>query len=268
MFKNNIKMLYPNINRKFELVGTPIEITQDFIYLAKLREIIARYESARFMLLQTKPKEWDYWTKLNKTEETKEYCKVIVKSNFYESALIFYNIVVELSWQLTYLSIENFLINTNDNIVSDLSGLKEKDDAVNLIRQLEELCKEPSDQLYSYLLKIDPTLDEIIEIIRRFKDKVEFINLKLLYNFTKHRGKFKYKEMFDFEDLRFHTTYSFNSEGDITTLNSSSEDLFKTLNLEEAINELFYFDDEILFPYLKQLIYLLFEWVQPSPFAF
>ena len=49
---------------------------------------------------------------------------------------------------------------------------------------------------------------------------------------------------------------------------SDIRDVQKIVGLEQGINELIHFDDDILFPYIQKLLELLNTAVDPSPTAF
>lgn len=49
---------------------------------------------------------------------------------------------------------------------------------------------------------------------------------------------------------------------------SDIRDVQKIVGLEQGINELIHFDDDILFPYIQKLLEFLNTAVDPSPMAF
>ena len=49
---------------------------------------------------------------------------------------------------------------------------------------------------------------------------------------------------------------------------SDIRDVQKIVGLEQGINELIHFDDDILFPYIQKLLVFLNTAVDPSPMAF
>lgn len=88
----------------FKIVGTALPTNQDMYFVAKWHEIFERYTSARLFVRKALEDNWDYW--FNKMEDEKVQCAIEYKfkAELYETALLSYNILVDLSWAWTYVS--------------------------------------------------------------------------------------------------------------------------------------------------------------------
>ena len=82
----------------FKIVGTALPTNQDMYFVAKWHEIFERYTSARLFVRKALEDNWDYW--FNKMEDEKVQCAIEYKfkAELYETALLSYNILVDLSW--------------------------------------------------------------------------------------------------------------------------------------------------------------------------
>lgn len=120
----------------FKIVGTALPTNQDMYFVAKWHEIFERYTSARLFVRKALEDNWDYW--FNKMEDEKVQCAIEYKfkAELYETALLSYNILVDLSWAWTYVSAEYLLYNfdadgnvTNAKDVCGMHPIEEAYDA-------------------------------------------------------------------------------------------------------------------------------------------
>lgn len=179
---------------------------------------------------------------------------------------MYYNIVVDLSWTICYISAEFACTQAGRRV--DFSGMKSVEDAAELLRKVEGNVTTPTadGNPFEYLKKMcpefTPAIDMIIDFWLRFSDTTT----RSRYNYCKHKGKPAYSEIEQLRGGRFMGLYVQNSAGDRTQLASDIIDVQLQFSLNDAISELHQFDDTDLFPYIRELLSTLEEILQPSPF--
>ena len=89
-------------------------------------------------------------------ERSNTALKKIFTTYFYESALMYYNIVVDFTWTLCYVSAE-FAISNSSNRV-DFEGCKPIEEAYRLLRTAENYVTSPTAESnpFGYLQKMCP----------------------------------------------------------------------------------------------------------------
>ncbi len=107
IFKNDIfgKLEPPHGNVTIQ-TGIALPTDKDMYFVSKWNELFERYSVARLFLRKTQEMEWDYWFVRLKDKDFQKAAEVFIKANLYETALINYNILVDLSWTITYVSAE------------------------------------------------------------------------------------------------------------------------------------------------------------------
>lgn len=141
-FRTNHCALYPPANPAVkDGYGIKIPEDRDFFFRAKQYELVDQYTAARFFLRQTEGDNYKGW--ISPTEKENVDCGIqnTWKSYFYEAALMFYNIVVDLSWVLLYLSAE-YVCYQDDRAVQ-FESVKSMSEAMELMRKAEGLVVEP-----------------------------------------------------------------------------------------------------------------------------
>lgn len=229
---------------------------------AKQNEIARRYEAARFFLqISDVDNEYELLTKaleMNVQSNNPiaiEGIGLIVKSYFYESALISYNIVVDLSWVLTIVSLEFVKYEENEEdqlqIGSDLTNHSSIENAFTILRDFEKNIQGPSDSSspYNYFASMNEQTNDIIELVDKFWKDFSNTKIRQDYNYIKHRGTPIYSEIENLRSTRLAKFLKNNTE-----LTTDIRDLQKVDSLNERISELYKFDNEKLFPYLNELI--------------
>lgn len=87
--------------------------------------------------------------------------------------------------------------------------------------------------------------------------------------FCKHKGRPAYSEIEALKPSRVMGIYvEDKSSGAVTQIASDITDVKYEFSLEDAIQELQEFDDDVLYPYLKKLIETIEEILEPSPMVF
>lgn len=235
--------------------GIVLPTSRDIYFCSKQKELISQYSQARFFLNQTEADEISHFTNSEKEKTTYTGC-------FYETALIYYNIVVDLSWVLCYTALE-YSINQS-SAPTQFGAFDSIKDAYDKLRSAENLVIAPTDPtspLY-YLKVVSPAFSDVLDLLTDFwKEYVEG-DIRQDYNFIKHKGKPIYKEVSQELNGKL-ISIKMNS----TTVATDSREISKIISLSEAIPALKKFDEEKLYPYIKELIDMLFSIVNPSPLA-
>lgn len=266
MFTTDIfKDIEPPSSKSYSLEGVKIPTNQDVYFLAKWHELFDRYCVARIFARKTKEKCCGYW--FNPVgEKYLNEVELMFQSYLYETALIYYNIIVDLSWTLTYVSAEYaiYKFDSSGNIVNteNIHGVIPIDEAYNMLRNIENNVSRPNSagNPFEYIKKMSPEFTEAVNIIVEFWRKFCQSEIRSKYNYIKHKGMLTYEEINKYNNTRF---FSININNVMCP--SDIKDVQKVTNLEESINELIKFDDEQLFPYIKKLINNLNNTIKPSP---
>lgn len=254
--------------KKTHLDANVIPNTQGLYFIAKYQELMERYYLARVYLCEIDTPDWDHWIK-NNSEEMKKFAKIRLQASFYETALIYYNIVVDLSWILVYASLETFV--WSDEVAKEAFGFKSKEEAQNILRHLEKDVGTPltDDNQLNYLKKVDTEYGSkyryVIEYVETFWKNIKDSSVRSNYNFIKHRGRLAYKEVVDLNYKQPVRIFLENKDGSKVPMPDCVNDVQKTTSLHDCIEEMKNFDDEILFPYIKNLVEQLDVIVKPSP---
>lgn len=260
-FETDIFTLSPPKKVTFNLVGATLPNNKDLFFRAKQREITEQYEAARLFLQETETDDWEHWFKSD--EKYKHVFELIFASHLFEAALMFYNIIVDLSWTLCYVSAE-YVIYAKDKSIN-FSGMLPIEEAYGALRKAENIVTNPNsqDNPFEYLKNMcsefAPAIDLIVEFWKQFADS----NIRSLYNFIKHKGKPLYEEV---EEFRKGKVMGLQIHG--VEYPTDIREIQRIIGLKMSISELIDFDDNILFPYIKRLFELLEQAVQPSPMVF
>ncbi|MCI5938824.1 MAG: hypothetical protein SOU07_00490 [Bacilli bacterium] len=226
----------------------------------KWHSIYYRYESARSMLILAKESGYDDLFKLvDIDEENKKYFQFQRQVDFYESALCFYNFLVDYSWQIAYFSYEYVAYIKNSQI--DLTEPIDKKTASAILKKLEKCITQPLDNEnpLAYFSR-DNDFKEIYDLIKSFFETFKNSNIRSNYNKIKHCGNFLYTESYEYTKMPF--ICSINIKG--KDIPSDIRDIQETTSLTVSINELINFDNNILYPYLVKIIELLNQYLNPS----
>ena len=101
-FKNNHLSLRQPLEKTFSLIGLKLPTNKDVYFRAKQKELVDQYSAARIFLKETDCKNWEHWTGPMEEGIAKEGIQNMYKSFLYEAALVYYNILVDLSWTINY----------------------------------------------------------------------------------------------------------------------------------------------------------------------
>lgn len=264
-FKTDPYSLLPLLNQTVSLSKLLLSSNKDVFYRAKQKELIDQYVTARNFLILTKTSDWSYFFAPSPNQQANTYFELTFTANFYEAALMFYNIVVDLSWTTCYLCSEFVLYKNNQPI--DFSQSTSLEDSISFLRTAERNVTNPTSDTspFLYLKKMNPEYEKAIDLICNFWSEFAKSPIRQQYNFIKHKGKPLYNEIAALDTTRLFSYTRKNSDGTTTQVASNIKDVqFKT-PLLQSIDELLLFDDEVLFPYLQELFNILEKIFDPSP---
>ena len=253
-FRTDIENLQPSLFQTTLFVTEGIPNNIDISFRSKQVELICQYKVARMFMKEIKTNDWNHWFQSIDAQIENEKNKLIHLACFYETALMYYNIVVDLSWVVCYVSVE-FACNQNGKRV-DFSGMKSIEDAAKLLREAEKSVINPmaDSNPFQYLKTMCPEFSNGIELIISFWDEFKDSLTRSHYNFCKHKGKPTYTEIEELRGPRLMRIYRKSNEAENTIqLSSDIRDVRLQISLMDAIDELWEFDDNKLFPYIKNL---------------
>lgn len=264
-FSTDIFTLEAPTTRKFPLNGLKMPVSKDYYFRAKQQELIDQYAAARIFMHETDTDNWEHWFTRPEDETNMVAFQNIFRSYFYETALLYYNIVVDLSWTLCYVCAE-FAIHKGENVF-DFSGLMPIEEASRLLRDAEKMISNPDSENnpFQYLKKMAPEYTAAIDMVVDFWNVFGDSMIRRKYNFCKHRGKPAYTEIERQRNGRFMNFFVKSSSGTLTQMTSDIRDVRWELSLKDSIEELRGFDDEQLFPYIQELMHELERVLEPSP---
>ena len=264
MFKTEISKLRQNRNFSIMLEDVALPNSPSVFFRAKQEEIFRQYETARLFMYETNKGDtgWDHWFQKSEDPELQKAFILLISEKFLEAAILFYNIIIDLSWVLTYVSAEYVGYIADSSI--KYRKLMSIEEAYGLLRAAEANIENPNAQCnpFIYLKKMNPSFAEAIDLIVDFWKNYSQSEIRGLYNFIKHRGKPIFSEI---EQIMVPKTMSLNISGkDCPT---DVRDVQKSLSLYDTIEKLIDFDDNKLYPYISRLINILEPLVDPSPFV-
>lgn len=261
--------IQPPHSVSFKIEGVSLPTNQDIYFVAKWHELFERYTTARMFVRKALEDNWDYWFNRITDENIQKAVEYKFKAELYETALISYNILVDLSWAWTYVSAEyalySFDASGNVTNAKDVCGMHPIEEAYDLLRKTENGVSTPHAEgnPFNYLKVMRPeftgAMDTIIDFWKVFSNS----QIRNTYNFVKHKGKPLYKEVEDYRGGKVMSILIGNEE-----YPSDIRDVQKMISVEAGLQELIKFDNEYLYPYIEKLLNELKTAVNPSPMAY
>lgn len=153
----------------------------------------------------------------------------------------------------------------------DISGMKSIEEACELLRNVERNVTSPSakDNPFEYLKKMCPDFVPAFDHIIDFWTSFSSTDVRKRYNFCKHKGRPAYSEIEALKQSRAMVIcVEDKSSGAVTQIASDITDVKYEFSLEDAIQKLQEFDDDVLYPYLKKLIETIEGILEPSSMVF
>ena len=208
-----------------------------------------------YFLRKTEEENWDYWFNKVDDEVAQKGIELMFKSQMLETALINYNILVDLTWTMTYVSAEYVLykFDNEGNVINadEIIGMHSIEKSLDMLRKTENGVSTPHAEgnPFQYLKVMRPEFSDAIDLIVEFWKEFSESKIRNIYNYIKHKGTPCYKEIEALRDTRF-----FNLIIGKKSYPTDIRDVRKVLSIGELIDELRKFDDEKLYPYITGLI--------------
>lgn len=256
----------PPSSSNYSLIGLKLPTNQDVYFMSKWHELFERYEMARVFLHKTEEENWDYWFNRLDDETAQRGTELLFKAQLLETALINYNIIVDLTWTMTYVSAEYILyrFDSDGNVINadDIRGMHTIEDSLKMLRRAENGVVSPGSEEnpFHYLKRMCPEFTGVVNLIVEFWNEFANSNIRSIYNYIKHKGTPCYEEIESLRNTRFFSLIIGND-----SYPSDIRDVRKMLSMGSMIEELRAFDDEKLYPYVVTLIEQLKQAVNPSP---
>ena len=265
-FKNDINDLNPYKSNTISLIGKRLPQERDLYFKAKLDELLNQYRAARVFMRECETSDWNHWISCTGDKTKEEIALLTFKSYFYEASLFYYNSVVDISWVLCYVSASSICKGKTEAV--DISKMGTIDEAASELRLAERDVKCTSKyNSFENLKKQCPEFSVPIEKVIEFSMPFLKSEIRKKYNFLKHRGRPYYSEIKAIKPCRPWEIFVEDGKSKIySELATDITDVTYTFSLNESICELKDFDDNNLFPYLKELIVSIYEQVKPSPY--
>lgn len=285
-FATDIFSLYPDSHRTFSLIGLTLPSQRDVYFRAKQKELLDQYAGARIFMRELDTDDWSHWFNPNPDPKNNQAFQYIFQGYLYETALIYYNIIVDLSWTLCYTCAE-FACTQNGKRV-DLSGLKSIEESAELLRKAENNVTAPTaeNNPFGYLKLMSPEFTNAIDLIVAFWTKFANSETRKTYNYCKHKGKPVYTEISNLQGGRLMGLYvqpanqetQKDADADSSAQGKEGKDDEKKIQIASDIRDvqlgiplgssikiLQEFDDNELFPYIQSLLKELETVIKPSP---
>ena len=269
-FTGNIfEKLEPPHSVSYKFEGTSLPTNQDIYFVAKWHEIFERYTTARLFVRKALGDNWDYWFNKIDDEKIQKAVEYIFKAELYETALLNYNILVDLTWTWTYVCAEYVLysFDSDGNVINakDICGMHPIEDAFELLRKTENGVSTPHAEgnPFNYLKVMRPEFSDAVDTIVEFWKIFSNSSIRNLYNFLKHKGKPLYEEVEKTRGGKVMSILIGSSE-----YPSDIRDVQKMISVDKGLQELIDFDNNMLFPYIEKLLEQLKLAVETSPMAF
>lgn len=253
-FKNSIISWLEEQDKRTAIPSNTIVIpsSKELFFESKLTEIQRQYQAARLFLWQIDNDDWEYWYKPYNEEVKDGIIHTSYNGMFLETAILYYNIVIDLTWVICYVSAE-FAGYTKTKAMQ-LDNVNEIHDTKDIIRKMENMVSNPfsEDNPLNYLKVQSPEFAPAIELIYGFWKEVADSEIRSLYNFIKHKGKPQYSELYNYTAKRF---YGFHKGG--MEYPTDVNDVKREISLYDTVQKLVDYNDNVLFPYCDKLFNLL-----------
>lgn len=247
-FDREVFDLMPSGSKTFNLIGLKMPSDKDIFFRAKQKETLDKYQAARRFMYELETDDWDHYFHKLEDENGNIYFQNVLKAQWYEAALLFYNAVVDLSWIACYISAEYFIY--VDGKPVEVEGLTPIEEAYNALRKAEGYVQHPGvdGNPFEYLRKMCPQFSDTLDFVIAFWKDFADTPVRWKYNYLKHKGSLCYKEIQEREPHKI-----FSLQVNDKKCPSDIRDVQATINLIDAIEELRRFDNEKLFPYIESL---------------
>lgn len=268
-FGNIFDNIKPPHSIIYNMDNASLPTNQDLFFIAKWHEIFDRYATARLFVRKALDDDWSYWFNRFEDVTIQHAMEYKFKAELYESALLSYNILVDLTWAWTYISAEFALYSfDNDGNVTNaenVCGMHPIEEAYDLLRKTENGISTPHAEgnPFNYLKTMCPEFSNAVDTVIEFWKTFSNSSIRNLYNYIKHKGKPLYEEVEKYRGGKVMSILIKNDE-----YPTDIRDVQKIISVNNGLQELIRFDNNILFPYIVRLLEQLKKAVEPTPMAF
>ncbi len=230
--------------------------SREILFKYKAIEIVDIYFRARNFLEFNEIFDINQKVKDKNTKETIAYYKEVYSNNSLDAALIYYNILIDLTWTIFKLC--------TDNKIDTYTNISTKNCSVNELKGFTEYCEKSTEnpisedmkQYLSYINKLSEKTKynyiinkTINDINKTYYYVAEQTSIRKMYNAIKHRKQIHYSST----TLKSPIKFKLNG----VSVAYSAYELFEECNPDELKIMLNEFDNTILFPYIENLLYNL-----------
>ena len=187
-FDREVFDLMPSGSKTFNLIGLKMPSDKDIFFRAKQKETLDKYQAARRFMYELETDDWDHYFHKLEDENGNIYFQNVLKAQWYEAALLFYNAVVDLSWIACYISAEYFIY--VDGKPVEVEGLTPIEEAYNALRKAEGYVQHPGvdGNPFEYLRKMCPQFSDTLDFVIAFWKDFADTPVRWKYNYLKHKG--------------------------------------------------------------------------------
>ena len=188
-FDREVFDLMPSGSKTFNLIGLKMPSDKDIFFRAKQKETLDKYQAARRFMYELETDDWDHYFHKLEDENGNIYFQNVLKAQWYEAALLFYNAVVDLSWIACYISAEYFIY--VDGKPVEVEGLTPIEEAYNALRKAEGYVQHPGvdGNPFEYLRKMCPQFSDTLDFVIAFWKDFADTPVRWKYNYLKHKGE-------------------------------------------------------------------------------
>lgn len=220
------------------------------LFESKLKEIIEQYQFAREILRQIDNGRWDCWFPTFKEQEKNKIFQTGFNEYFLETSILYYNIVVDLTWVL-FFGCAGYAIEKRTGKKVSITKIMGLQDAQDAFRKLEDCIFHPTGEAdpFRQITKEMPKFNGAVTLITNFWNQFRNDEIRNLYNFIKHKGKPQYTEMYKLVGRKPYSIHIGETE-----IPTDLNDTRRVISLYGTAEKLVKFDNEKLFPYCDSLI--------------
>ena len=184
-FDREVFDLMPSGSKTFNLIGLKMPSDKDIFFRAKQKETLDKYQAARRFMYELETDDWDHYFHKLEDENGNIYFQNVLKAQWYEAALLFYNAVVDLSWIACYISAEYFIY--VDGKPVEVEGLTPIEEAYNALRKAEGYVQHPGvdGNPFEYLRKMCPQFSDTLDFVIAFWKDFADTPVRWKYNYLK-----------------------------------------------------------------------------------
>lgn len=228
---------------------------RETLFRYKAKEILDNYFRARNFLQFKEIFDFNEELKRKNSKEIINNYTTIYNQNFIDAALIYYNIILDLTWALFRLCTDNIISDTKYQFIPmSACSLNELKDFADFCESTTTNPTTPDMKNYLLYMVSLTSQTKYAKYTKIVVDKIFSTNLyvsektkiRYLYNSIKHRKQIHYSET-TIEPL-------FKLFSNDVQIASNEYDLYDIYSANDLRNTLIDFDNNVLFPYISTLL--------------